>query len=109
MPQQQKGLVIPPGLSPDLEVYDRLGCELVAAALRSGAHTRVRVMGTSMLPALWPGDILIARAQAFAPEPADIVLVLRSGRLFAQHKVVGSKPITRSIENPSSSTSFRKW
>jgi signal peptidase I len=97
MSQQQKGLLISPELSSDRDVYDLLGCELVAEALRAGAETRVRVMGTSMLPALWPGDILVIRALVITPSSGNIVLFLRQGRLFAHRVVraVGSELITR--------------
>lgn len=84
-------------LAGDLEVHDQFGCELVADALRAGAETRIRVMGTSMLPALWPGDILVIRDSAADPCPGDIVLFLRHRRLFA-HRVVRatqSEVITR--------------
>jgi signal peptidase len=97
MSLQQKELLIGPPLSGELDIHDRLGCELVAEALRAGADTRVRVMGTSMLPALWPGDVLIVRAFSAAPAVNDIVLFFRYGRLFA-HRVVrnsGAELITR--------------
>ena len=84
---QQKELMSGPPLAANLETYDQIGCELVADALRAGAETRVRVMGTSMLPALWPGDILVIRGGAPAPTCGDIVLFLRWRRLFA-HRVV---------------------
>ncbi len=87
MPQQQKELVINYAPSGDLGVHDRIGCELIAEALRAGGEAHVRVMGTSMLPALWPGDILIIRSRATAPSTGEIVLFLRYGRLFA-HRVV---------------------
>jgi len=51
MSRQQKELLIgagPPG--GELDVHDQIGCELVADALRAGFETRVRVLGTSMLP-----------------------------------------------------------
>lgn len=97
MPQQQKEFLIGGALNGDLDVHDRIGCELVADALRAGVETRVRVMGTSMLPALWPGDILIIRSRAAGPAAGEIVLFTRYGRLFA-HRVVrasGSELITR--------------
>ncbi len=87
MPFQPQELVSGPGLIGNPEIHDRIGCELVADALRAGAETRVRVMGTSMLPALWPGDILVVRGAADAPAAGDVVLFLRDGRLFA-HRVV---------------------
>jgi hypothetical protein len=62
IPLQQKELLSDGEPTRDLEIYDRLGCELVADVLRAGGEARVRVMGTSMLPALWPGDILVIHA-----------------------------------------------
>jgi hypothetical protein len=50
-----------------------------------------------MLPALWPGDILVIRGAVAAPSPGEIVLFLRYRRLFA-HRVMrasGSQLITR--------------
>ena len=41
---------------------DALVCELVAELLRSGQAARLRVIGTSMLPTLWPGDRLRVEA-----------------------------------------------
>ncbi|GEM_PF-3053928 len=102
MSLQQKELLIGPSLIgessiDDVNIHDRIGCELVAEALRAGAHTRVRVMGTSMLPALRPGDVLVVRGGSEHPAVNEIVLFLRYGRLFA-HRVlrkIGADLITR--------------
>src|SRR5271156_4660404 len=73
----------------DPALRDRAGCELVAEALRAGSETRIRVTGTSMLPAVWPGDILRTRPLVeISPDKGSVVLFLRDGRLFA-HRVVG--------------------
>jgi signal peptidase I len=73
----------------DPSLRDRAGCELVAEALRAGIETRIRVTGTSMLPAVWPGDILRVRPAAeVSPGKGSVVLFLREGRLCA-HRVVG--------------------
>jgi len=37
---------------------ETLGCELAAEVLRSSGRLRLRATGTSMLPAVWPGDVL---------------------------------------------------
>ncbi len=63
---------------------------LVADALRLGGRIRFRVHGESMLPALWPADIVeIARCAPEEVRAGDIVLALRDGRLFL-HRLVGS-------------------
>ncbi len=44
---------------------------------------RLRVHGESMLPALWPGDVVeIASCSLEEVRPGEIVLALRDGRLF---------------------------
>ena len=60
---------------------------LVADALRrSGdlpARVRLRVYGQSMLPALWPGDVVeIESCSLENIQPGEIVLAQREGRLF---------------------------
>jgi signal peptidase I len=65
---------------------DHARCELIAEALRLGRSVRIRVTGTSMLPAIWPGDI-IAVAHSQMTSVGDVVLFMRNGRLFA-HRVV---------------------
>lgn len=67
---------------------ENLGCELAAEVLRTWGKLRLRVTGASMLPAVWPGDILsIQRHDAVEALPGDIVLFGREGRLVA-HRVV---------------------
>lgn len=61
---------------------------LVADALRGRGHLRLRVRGESMLPSLWPGDVV--EIEGCSPEdvcPGEIVLALREDRLFL-HRLV---------------------
>jgi len=65
-----------------------LGCELATQVLQSSGELRLRVTGTSMLPAIWPGDILLISSRNIAEaRPGDVVLFGREGRLVA-HRVV---------------------
>jgi signal peptidase I len=65
-----------------------LKCDLAAEVLRSSASLRLRVMGSSMLPSVWPGDtLLIDRVEANAVTAGDLVLFERDRRLFV-HRVV---------------------
>jgi len=67
---------------------ETLGCELAAEVLRSSGRLRLRATGASMLPAVWPGDILSVRSHDVVEAlPGDIVLFAREGRLVA-HRVV---------------------
>lgn len=62
--------------------------ELAAEVLQSYRELRLRVHGSSMLPAIWPGDILSIHPCGIAEAgPGDIVLFVQHGRLFA-HRVV---------------------
>jgi len=63
-------------------------CGLAAQALRRFGELRLRVSGSSMLPALWPGDLVVIRSAALAElSRGDLVLFLRQGRFFV-HRVL---------------------
>jgi len=66
-----------------------LKCELADEVLRSAGCLRLRVMGWSMLPGVWPGDVLVIdRATSQQVSKGDIILFRRDRRLFV-HRVVG--------------------
>ncbi len=68
-------------------------CELASEVLRSSGTLRLRVMGWSMLPAVWPGDTLvIERIEIGGVSEGDIVLFARDRRLFAHRVVTRSNP-----------------
>jgi hypothetical protein len=70
------------------EDYQTLKCHLAEDVLRSAGELRLRVTGSSVLPAVWPGDVLsVRRRSATQALPGDIILFARQGRLFA-HRVV---------------------
>lgn len=56
---------------------------LAADVLRAGSRLRLQVRGESMLPTLWPRDVVeIASCSIADARPGDIVLALRGGRFF---------------------------
>jgi signal peptidase I len=62
--------------------------ELATEVLRSGGAIRLQALGTSMLPSVWPGDLLsIEHAPGKDMVPGDIVLVARDARLFV-HRLI---------------------
>ena len=64
--------------------------ELLLQVLRDYGRARIRALGTSMLPALWPGAVLgIKRTDGGEIGVGDIVLFERSEQLFA-HRVVAA-------------------
>jgi Peptidase S24-like len=64
---------------------------LAAEVLVRFGEVRLRVMGSSMLPSVQPGDVLtIQRCVMSVVESGAIVLFTREGRLFA-HRVVARR------------------
>ena len=56
--------------------------------LRSFGEVRLRALGVSMLPTLWPGDRLTIQAAGFDQvRPGDMVLYARQNRFFV-HRVI---------------------
>lgn len=77
----------PGGLSP-AEIAHAAKCELAEKTLRLFGSLRLRVTGFSMLPSVWPGDVVLVRRQRMQQiHPGDIVLFARHGKLIA-HRVV---------------------
>jgi len=69
---------------------------LVAEVLRRNDNrprVRLRVYGESMLPALWPGDVVEIEACSFGELRAgEIVLAEREGRLFLHRLIADRRP-----------------
>jgi hypothetical protein len=62
--------------------------ELAGEAIRSFGELRLRVTGSSMLPAVRPDDVLLVRHCPIEEAgPGDVVLYIRQRRLFA-HRVI---------------------
>ena len=62
--------------------------ELAVQTLQSFGTVRLKVTGISMLPSLWPGDLLTIRSQSFEQaSPGDIILYRRDQRMFI-HRVI---------------------
>jgi len=60
---------------------------LAEEVLRSYGRLRIMARGSSMVPTIFPGDVLLVERNPLARvRPGDIVLALRDGRFFA-HRV----------------------
>src|SRR5438552_14212381 len=76
--------------------------ELCRDLLASGAPLRFRIRGTSMLPALWPGESVAVRPVQFSDvRPGDLAVFVRNRHLVV-HRVVrrsvgirGAEVVTR--------------
>ena len=63
-------------------------CSLAAELLGGFGELRLRATGTSMLPALWPGDLITIIAEEFdRVSPGNIILYARDNRFFI-HRVM---------------------
>ncbi|MDP9037906.1 MAG: S24/S26 family peptidase [Acidobacteriota bacterium] len=63
-------------------------CELILEVVRSKGEVRLKLFGTSMLPAVWPGDLVVVRCCVFGElQLGQIILHERAGALTA-HRIV---------------------
>jgi Peptidase S24-like len=73
-----------------LQRTDELKFDLAIEALQVSGLLRLKVRGNSMLPSLWPGDLVTVQAASFENlRIGDIVLYSRDSRFFThrlQHK-----------------------
>ena len=72
----------------NLNQQHAMKCHLAAEVLQNFGTLRLQVMGWSMLPTIWPGDVVvIEKAESSSVSGGDIVLFGRDKRLFV-HRVV---------------------
>jgi signal peptidase I len=70
------------------KVSATLGCELAGEVVSTFGEVRLRVLGTSMVPSIHPGDLIsVQRVSLSEISSGEIALYSREGRLFA-HRVV---------------------
>lgn len=76
---------------------DCAAAELARVALGRRVTVRLKLGGSSMFPAVRPGDIATIRCGPDLPSRGDIVLYVRDGCCFA-HRVIrfeGGRPVTQ--------------
>ena len=67
-------------------------CELVDEVARTSGQVRLKVTGTSMLPAIWPGDLItVQHCNTAELRLGQIVLYRQEGKLTA-HRIHGISP-----------------
>lgn len=82
-----------------MAVSSMSGCSLVSEAVRTAGRVRLRVSGTSMVPAMRPGDLItVERADTAQIAPGEIVVFALSGRLVV-HRVTGITAIPGSAKS----------
>lgn len=72
----------------DTAALDHPQLDLAAAVLQSGAAIRLRALGSSMIPAVWPGDLLtIDPVSSSTVLAGEVVLCVRDQR-FLIHRLM---------------------
>lgn len=72
----------------------RIKHELVRDMLRLFGEARLRVVGASMLPALWPGDVVTIQPRRFEDILAGQIVTFAPGGAMISHRVVSRIPET---------------
>ncbi len=71
------------------ELLDEARHDLAAQVMRQFGEVRLKVTGASMLPAVWPGDVVTVRRRTPAELlPGRIVLCVRD-QGFVAHRLIG--------------------
>jgi signal peptidase I len=79
-----------------------LACELVSEVASDFGTVCLRVTGASMLPAIWPGDVVqVRRSETVSPRAGQIVLARRQGGLVVHRiaRIEGDWLVTRGDAN----------
>lgn len=74
---------------PDEELLDEARHDLVAEVLRQFGEVRLKVNGASMLPSVWPGDVLTVRRRSPAELLTGCIVLCCRNRGFIAHRMVG--------------------
>jgi signal peptidase I len=78
-------------------------CDLVSDVVRVSGQVQLKVTGASMVPVLWPGDLLMVRqVEPSSPTPGSI-LVFRQNDKLVVHRLAsreGDKLVTRGDARP---------
>lgn len=64
------------------------GSELVAEVVRSFGEARFRALGTSMLPAIRPGDILVIEKRGLSEVEVGAIVLFERGHGLCAHRVL---------------------
>jgi hypothetical protein len=103
--QSEDFIVFRPRMPVIAEARESDKLDLALEVLRSSGAIRLQALGTSMLPSIWPGDVLeIENKTGNEIVTGDIVLVVRDCRFFIHRLIEKRNPewITRGDSLPQS-------
>ena len=70
------------------DTYETHKIKLSAEILRAGGSVRLRVLGTSMLPSIWPGDVISIDGRAIASVRSGDIVLYEANDGFFVHRLV---------------------
>ncbi len=74
-----------------LQAYDDAKRELTTEVIRQFGEVRLKVTGSSMLPSIWPGDVIaVRRKPSNQLHPGRILLCYRDQK-FVAHRFLGQR------------------
>ncbi len=83
-------VIVNQSLTMTSQTHEESRCGLAAEVLRTSGKLKLRALGVSMLPTLWPGDQLAIQSCPMDEiDAGDLVLFMRRGRFFI-HRAVGN-------------------
>lgn len=71
----------------DKALQQRSGCELIAEVTGSFGEVCLKVTGSSMMPVIWPDDVITVQREMDDLQPGQIVLY-RRGETLVAHRIV---------------------
>jgi signal peptidase I len=74
-----------------------LKCDLLCDCLRVFGTLRMKVNGWSMLPTLWPGDVIIVSPTNFSQITVGRIALFRHGDRFFVHRVLSKDTVKNEI------------
>jgi len=74
---------------PDGELLDEAKHDLAAQVVRQFGEVRLKVNGASMLPAVWPGDVVTVRRRSAAELLPGSIVVCYLDQGFVAHRLIG--------------------
>jgi signal peptidase I len=72
-------------------LQDEVKRDLTADVIRQFGEARFKVTGTSMLPSVWPGDVITVRRQSAAELSLGQIVLCYRNQAFVAHRVVGER------------------
>lgn len=97
LPLQSQDIITVTGMTQEERLREAC-CDLVAHIARASGKVQLRVSGASMVPALWPGDLLTVRSCCPHELAPNSIIVFRQDQRLVVHRLIrriGDQMVTR--------------